>query len=1537
MSRTSSSNIVSKWLDEYCAPVVACVATAEVESICLKNGLLLHELLSAFGHLDGVNTTIRSSHNPVHVSDAHIRFERITEVKAKTSYTIEELMRASFEDTDMARMPSNAQELKSAMPTAWSPLLEQIITRSASFGEFEMISHPVIILTVVSTSDYDPVACMQELSSTHHSPDSFTNGQYDPDMHRVFLLIHDSHAKNAADPNTMYRRLQSRFPPVHTKMLILNSLPPDAPNLQQPDMWTRTVFPKFFPQFAPTFPEGEQLPRNPLNGDPVIGSRLSMEDFMSLRDFCITLYHQDIVPFLERRIATLTRAFTDARKGVKNVLKSFWRKPREDVGTGSVRYRYDRIEAQMLLLADTCFIVKDYENALNIYRTVKEDFRSDKSTLHLAHCLLMIIACHNVMDPGRRDIVDQVEQLAIVLNNAIEPSHLSAYFALIAGEICQGYGQRGSLEAAHFYLQSGGTATRCALLGGMLTERASACYLSAGQIRKFCLHMVLAGMQIYQCGTKPARHSLIYFASSMMYYEKQNWGSMKCKLLRLIANDVKRNGDEGSKRAFILLLKFLVFAIDGKVNICGQDMTSEAAVVLREIMDNQLYMGSMHLKGDWINMSTYDVLLGTLPIEPLAIEPEKPLVEVVGLRMPEMNNDSLHLMQPLNGYAALVPYGVDHPDLIAAEELRLKLEIEKTWGLEQEGQYKPESTPSSPGRPDRNRMKSLAERQVEAEEEFLEKLRLPGRAGPRVLREDRLQVPLGERVAVQLQLSNRLPTDLMLSDLKLLMSPEETFEMPSVEMSLGAGMTNTTNFLATPYKLGSFKAESVQWNLSDHLTVRQPLSKPGMLLQKSFEQRAQRQRGPEQLLLFDVVPSHPLLQVSFEGLSPEVLQGQLLKATLILWNEGTAPATDIDIKLSQACFTFYIENSASQSQSLDPFVLAKRRTSSTESTMSAPVEAVELVPLWGQSCSVVHLPEGTVVPPGEKLRMSAWLRIGDLGRQKISVLAMYNALRENGASESFGPNKRCRTSFVSIETTVIPSVSLSVKSVGRTSSSSSRSMLVEVKNHIKRVEDEPSANPLQDTRVRNSSVGQIEFDIGGFGAEGNVEEGTLKIEGVQIYGAAMPSTSSSTYQGLALPSNETALLHASVTYKHDSSVQTEPAQTQESRAGVRKKSWAIPLSASVADMAKTSGGSRVQSRNLLESILERFLCIGRATSILHSKLVAAFHNLELQRIEENRGPRSISAVRRERQADDAAASADSSKGFTDTPGANGTSASASCKGVPERICDLAQIEMKSNTVTVAVVWTVRWNEKVRIGMHYVMNVPVVEAENNVREPSRIPPPSPSAYDVRKTRAPTASGGSSIPAEVRSKASVADMLLTLASDAFLVSITHPSAVKIPTTVTGHRIPCASASVTVELRSVSPHAIVVSVEAMDRRNASQALLSDTSSDQSQTPTSKTERTSSRGSETRSPSASASAKAEATARAPKGMRWEGKTKHSLVALQPYKTTKLVFRATFTRTGIFDLQKFLISAEYSSKHESGRSMQSKRLSEQSLIEVSQ
>lgn len=129
----STRPLLNKWIGEFCAPVVVTVATAEVESICLRNGLLLHELLSAYGKLDSVNATIRSSGTQVEINDAHIRFERVTEVRSKSSGGIEELLRISFEEYDVTKVSANIADLKADPPSTWSATADQLMLRSMAF------------------------------------------------------------------------------------------------------------------------------------------------------------------------------------------------------------------------------------------------------------------------------------------------------------------------------------------------------------------------------------------------------------------------------------------------------------------------------------------------------------------------------------------------------------------------------------------------------------------------------------------------------------------------------------------------------------------------------------------------------------------------------------------------------------------------------------------------------------------------------------------------------------------------------------------------------------------------------------------------------------------------------------------------------------------------------------------------------------------------------------------------------------------------------------------------------------------------------------------------------------------------------------------------------------------------------------------------------------------------------------------------------------------------------------------------------------
>lgn len=148
-----------------------------------------------FGHLDGVNASIKTPGSQTfNLTDAHIRFERSTEAKPKSSQTIDEvrvdlkalklsyavyqyqLLKSSFEECNLDRLPSTVSELKGSPPTSWNHKIEQIIyMRSLSFSEYEMLSSPVILLSVVSSADVDPVMCMQELLSTHHTPITLTS------------------------------------------------------------------------------------------------------------------------------------------------------------------------------------------------------------------------------------------------------------------------------------------------------------------------------------------------------------------------------------------------------------------------------------------------------------------------------------------------------------------------------------------------------------------------------------------------------------------------------------------------------------------------------------------------------------------------------------------------------------------------------------------------------------------------------------------------------------------------------------------------------------------------------------------------------------------------------------------------------------------------------------------------------------------------------------------------------------------------------------------------------------------------------------------------------------------------------------------------------------------------------------------------------------------------------------------------------------------------------------------------------------------
>ena len=501
-----NDTLLARFLAEFCSPVIMVIPTAEVEKASLRNQLLFHELLAAFSHLDGLNVNLRIPGSNISISDCHIRFERSTEVGEKTVEDVENLLRRDFVDFDINHLPVSSSALRNAPPTGWSRKVEEIMMRCMSFNEAEMMSAPLMVMAVVSTSDADPLASLEELVYGNHMPNCMRSGQYDPNTHRIFVVLHDATAVNPDtgepyDLNAVMTRIYKKYPPPRTKAITFNSLSPDSPNIHQPDMWSRWLLPRFFPHLNPSEAARAGSPRSssPSSGAGgeqdvgFYGRHLSMEDFMNLREFCVSLFQSEVVPALERRIMYLGRLVKESKKGMQNLFKSFMRKPRDDLLSGrftGVRYTSDKIESQMLLLADTYFALGAYEDAAGVYKMAKDDFNADKSLHHVAYCLLMLIINKSVAQASktkeRKEHIDQLHMM--IISGEVAPP-LACYAAVIVSELLMANSNHlFPLDAAHILLGAAGSCSHYPLLCALLTERAASCFLRAGRLRRFAFN-----------------------------------------------------------------------------------------------------------------------------------------------------------------------------------------------------------------------------------------------------------------------------------------------------------------------------------------------------------------------------------------------------------------------------------------------------------------------------------------------------------------------------------------------------------------------------------------------------------------------------------------------------------------------------------------------------------------------------------------------------------------------------------------------------------------------------------------------------------------------------------------------------------------------------------------------------------------------------------------------------------------------------------------------------------------------------------------
>lgn len=158
--------------------------------------------------------------------------------------------------------------------------------------------------------------------------------------------------------------------------------------------------------------------------DLVRGVYLSLDDRQSVRMYIQKYLIPNVKKHMERKANELQTLVDQSRKGFANQFKRMFGTTRAKSNAKSKRDentpRYflnatdgNVNEAKVRFAADTCFLLKRFDQALSLYRLVLQDFKEDKAMDHLAATYQQIALCTAFLNTGsdasRREIEHHFE------------------------------------------------------------------------------------------------------------------------------------------------------------------------------------------------------------------------------------------------------------------------------------------------------------------------------------------------------------------------------------------------------------------------------------------------------------------------------------------------------------------------------------------------------------------------------------------------------------------------------------------------------------------------------------------------------------------------------------------------------------------------------------------------------------------------------------------------------------------------------------------------------------------------------------------------------------------------------------------------------------------------------------------------------------------------------------------------------------------------------------------------------------------------
>jgi len=440
---------------------------------------------------------------------------------------------------EQAQVVKDAFALTSPSNIPWALRYRHALDASTDQMPHDLISCPPVCLLICTTQEISPlIECLRELGSRHYLPHCFQNGLMDPEgMRQEALVLHDT-VEGPRDWNEAGLRssLQRHFGPNASVVRINGIQPQTALQLSREetvDEW---------------------------GGGGQCGNCLSHSDRVVLRQYLESLTLSSVLPALEKRMADLNVFVSEKKKGVKNVFKSFWRKPKESnpeetvsKATSEVAYRYDSIESQTRLLADTLFLVKDFDAALAMYRLIRDDYKHDKAMMHYASIQEMMAICMYFLDPysRARDIVSHIETALLAYSKAAEDERpalagqnknlradTAAHATLCATRLCLWLASTSDtiLSGRHLEvadLLASASSHETSLGAAVLLEQSSAQYFHANMHRKYAFHMLMSG-HMFRTAQQDS-HAFRCFTSALYLYRDKPWSELHNHLRSALA------------------------------------------------------------------------------------------------------------------------------------------------------------------------------------------------------------------------------------------------------------------------------------------------------------------------------------------------------------------------------------------------------------------------------------------------------------------------------------------------------------------------------------------------------------------------------------------------------------------------------------------------------------------------------------------------------------------------------------------------------------------------------------------------------------------------------------------------------------------------------------------------------------------------------------------------------------------------------------------------------------------------------------------